>query len=204
MPLRNRILGRLAAASLAIGTCASLPVDALAAWVEDELENEPGVTPLEAVSTAGRLTAGARATVSAFWPKSRDASEGFVSELLEHDFSALRIAAAGALGQILELASPMERVEIVCRWTVADDASARLTVARALSLATQVLVRDLALGELARDADAEVRAAAARAARAHFDSDPKGYGAILAHLGRDPVEAVRAATVESRTESPIA
>jgi hypothetical protein len=204
MPLRTRLLARLAAASLAIGASTALPSDALAAWVEEELDKQPKVTPLEAVSTANRLAAGARATVSAFFRTSREASEGFVSELLEHDAPVLRIAAAAALGRLLELASPMERIEIVCRWAVSEDTAARLTVARALALPTRVFVGDLAIGELARDTNDEVRAAAARAARAQLDTDPVGYGKLLSDLTRDPVAAVRAAATETRIESPFA
>jgi hypothetical protein len=87
----------------------------------------------------------------------------------------------------------MERIEIVCRWVVSEDVRQRLAIARALALPTRVFVADLALGELSRDESAEVRAAAARAARVHAQTEPDGFGAILAALSRDPVGAVRAA-----------
>ena len=193
MLLGTRFLNRLAAASFALGSCGSLPADTLADWVEDELDDEPNTTPLDAVNNAGRMAAGARAAVAAFWPKSHDASEVFVTQLLEQKSLALRIAAAAALGQVLELASPMERIEIVCRWTVAESAAERLTVARALSLPTRVFVADLAIGELAQDPNPDVRAAAARAARSHAQSDPDGFEQILSELSQDPERVVRAA-----------
>jgi hypothetical protein len=195
MVLGTRLLNRLAAASLALGSCGSLPCDALADWVEAERGNEPETTPLEAVSSAGRLAAGARAAVTAFWSKSHEASETFVTQLASGD-STMRIAAAAALGQVLELASPMERIEIVCRWTVAEDARQRLSVARALALPIQAFVTDLAIGVLSRDANAEVRVAAARAARIHARADPGGFAQILAQLSSDPVPSVRAAARE--------
>jgi len=193
MLLGTRFLNRLAAASFALGSCASLPSETLAAWVEDELDGEPDTTPLDAVNNAGRMAAGARAAVSAFWPKSHEASEVFVTQLLEQKSLALRIAAAAALGQVLELASPIERIEIVCRWTVSENPAERLTVARALSLPTQVFVTDLAIGELAQDPNPDVRAAAARAARAHAQSHPDGFERILSELSQDPERVVRAA-----------
>src|SRR5688500_8768453 len=197
MLLGTRFLNRLAAASFALGSCAGLPADTLADWVEDELDDEPNTTPLDAVNNAGRMAAGARAAVAAFWPKSHEASEVFVTQLLEQKSLALRIAAAAALGQVLELASPMERIEIVCRWTVAESAAERLTVARALSLPIQAFVTDLAIGVLSRDANAEVRVAAARAARTHARVDPHGFAQILAQLASDPVLSVRAAAREA-------
>jgi hypothetical protein len=196
MVLGTRLLNRLAAASLALG-CGSLPSDALADWVEAERRNEPEKTPLEAVSTAGHLAAGARAAVTAFWSKSHEAGETFVTQLASGDSAALRIAAAAALGQVLELASPMERIEIVCRWTVAEDACQRLSVARALALPIQAFVTDLAIGVLSRDANAEVRVAAAHAARTHARVDPRGFAQILAELASDPVPSVRAAAREA-------
>lgn len=204
MPFGIRLLNRLAAASFALGSCASLPTDALADWVEAELDNEPDTTPLQAVNTAGKLAAGARAAIAALWPKSSDASEAFVSRLLIQDSSALRIAAAGALGQMLELASPLQRIEIVCRWSVSEDVRERLTVARALSLPTPVFVADLAIGELSRDPSAEVRAAAARAARVHAATDPTSFREVLAALSRDPVSAVRAAAEAGPAGSSLA
>jgi hypothetical protein len=204
MPFGIRLLNRLAAASFALGSCAALPTDALADWVEAELENEPDTTPLHAVSTAGKLAAGARSAIVALWSKSPEATESFVSRLLVQDASAPRIAAAGALAQILELASPMQRIEIVCRWVVSDDVRERLTISRALSLPTRVFVADLAIGELSRDESAEVRAAAARAARVHAETDPEAFGAILAELSQDPVSAVRAAADSSHSGAPLA
>jgi hypothetical protein len=174
-----------------------LPTDALAEWVQAELENEPETTPLAAVHSAGRLAAGARAAVTTFWPKSREASETLVAQLATDDSAAMRIAAAGALGQLIELASPIDRIEIVCRWTIAEDPRKRLTVARALALPTQVFVADLAIRELAGDSNVEVRAAAARAARVHALGDPAGFEQILSELAADPAAAVRAAVSEA-------
>lgn len=197
MVIRNRFLNRLAAASVALGSCCSLPSEALADWVEAELERDPETTPLQAVNTAGRVASGARAAVAALWQKSHEASEAFVANLAGGDSAALRIAAAGALGQILELASPMERIEIVCRWTVSEETSRRLAVARALALPLQAFVTDLALDQLARDSNAEVRVAAAQAARVYAQGSAD-FSRILEELARDPVRAVRTAALPGR------
>lgn len=202
MMLGTGLLNRLAAASLALGSCGTLSSDALAGWVEAELEKEPKTTPLEAVNTAGRLAAGARATAAELWTKSHEASERFVAQLAQADSGPARVAAAAALGRVLELATPMERIEIVCRWTVAEAACERLAVARALALPTRVFVADLAIGELARDPSPDVRAAAARAAQAHAPSDPRGFARILADLAQDPARVVRSAARDV-TPEPI-
>jgi hypothetical protein len=190
------MLGRIAAASLALGAggegtvSATFPVETLAEWVESELENEPRTTPLRALATADRAAISARQTVAALWP---NASEAFVKFLARDESGTVRIGAAAALGRILELASPAERIEIVCRWTVSGETCERLAVARALGLPTPVFVADLAITELARDPSAEVRAALVPAVRNHFHEDPESFARVAAQLSADPDDAVRKA-----------
>ena len=57
-------------------------------------------------------------------------------------------------------------------------------------------VADLVVAELARDADHEVRAAAARAVTMHFATDPERFMAIARQLVDDPHPAVRSAARE--------
>ena len=58
-------------------------------------------------------------------------------------------------------------------------------MARALQARTPVFVSDLALEELANDADADVRAATARAMARRIHEAPREYKQTLARLAED-------------------
>jgi hypothetical protein len=202
MAIQRRLLTRLAAAvTLALGTgtagsaLAALPDEVLAEWVEAELENEPE-TPLRAVSNADRAATRAQAIVTSLWARQKDDGEALLRELARSASGAVRIGAAAALGKIIELASPIERIELVCRWTVSEDAFERTAIARALGLSTPVFVADLAIAELAKDAVPEVRAAVIRAIKNHHHEDEAVFGRVAADLARDPELSVRRAAAE--------
>jgi hypothetical protein len=202
MAIQRRLLTRLAAAvTLAIGTgtaggaLAALPEEVLADWVEAELENEPE-TPLRAVSNADRAAARAQAIVTSLWLRKKDDGESLLQTLSRHESAAVRIGAAAALGKIIELASPFERVELVCRWTISEDPFERTAVARALGLPTPVLVADLAIAELSHDPVPEVRAAVIRAIKNHFHEDPALFAQMVSELAVDSEPAVRRAALE--------
>jgi len=202
MPLPKSMLSRLAAASLTLGATAAgssfatFPEEVLADWVEGELKKRTNTTPLQIVSTADRAAARTRVTVSALWPQAKERVEALVKSLAQSDAVAIRIGAAAGLGRILELASPVERVELVCRWTVSENRHERIAVARALALPTPVFVADLVIAELARDPDAEVRATVIGALRTHFQRDPESFARVTADLTNDVEPAVRRAARE--------
>jgi hypothetical protein len=202
MAIQRRLLTRLAAGvTLALGTgaadgaLAALPEEVLAEWVEAELENEPE-TPLRAVSKADRAAARAQAIVTSFWMRQKEDGEALLRELARNRSGAVRIGAAAALGKIIELASPIERIELVCRWTVSDDTFERTAIARALGLPTPVFVADLAIAELAKDPVAEVRAAVIRAVKNHYSEDEPVFDRVAGELTRDPELSVRRAAAE--------
>ena len=202
MAIQRRLLTRLVAAvTLALGTGtpgsagARLPEEVLAEWVEAELENEPE-TPLRAVSKADHAAARAQAIVTSLWLRHKEDGETLLRTLSRHESAAVRIGAAAALGKIIELASAIERIELVCRWTVSEDAFERTAIARALGLPTPVFVADLAIAELAKDPVPEVRAAVVRAVRHHFYEDEAAFARVAAALARDPELSVRRAAAE--------
>lgn len=202
MPLTKRVLSRLAAASMALGATAvgatlEVPADVLAEWVEDDLRRSPPLTPLQAVRNADRSATRTRATVGALWSSAKQRVEALVQRMARDDSLEVRIGAAAGLGRMLELASPVERVELVCRWTLTRDARERVALARALALPTPVFVADLVIAELGRDEDHEVRAAAARALRTHFRTDPARFAKLASQLIDDPHPVVRSAARES-------
>jgi len=210
MTLRKCFLSRLAAASLALGAgttsvasaaSPTLSADILAEWVEVELEADPESTPLSAVNCADRAATRARVLIGNLWPSAKASGEGLVRELAREPSATSRIAAAAALGRILELSTPAERIEIVCRWTVADDPGERMAIARALSLPTPVFVADLAILELSRDPSAEVRAAAVGAIRGHFRVDPLNFARVATELASDADPSVRRAAQNLVTDA---
>ncbi len=189
-------------ASMALGASAAastleVPAEVLAEWVADDLRRSPPLTPLQAVDSADRAATRTRKTVGALWASAKERVEALVQRMARDGSLEVRIGAAAGLGRMLELSSPVERVELVCRWTLADDARERIALARALALPTPVFVADLVVAELARDADHEVRAAAARALSMHFATDPERFAAIARQLSEDPHPLVRSAARES-------
>ena len=130
------------------------------------------------------------------WLRAKEDGEALLRGLARDESAAMRIGAAAALGRIIELASPIERIELVCRWTVSEDRSERTAIARALGLPTPVFVADLAIAELAKDPVPEVRAAVIRAVRNHFDEDAALFARVAASLVRDPELSVRKAAGE--------
>jgi HEAT repeat protein len=192
MDLKHRILGGVAAASLAF-SASLLPPELVADWVEADLDYEPEITPLSAVESADRAAGRARVAVATAWQRSKEQGEALVKTWTRDESRAVRIGAAAALGRILELASPVERIELVCRWAMSEAACERTALARALGLATPVFVADLAIAELARDASAEVRVAVLRALHTHFHEDPETFARLHAELCEDPEPGVRRA-----------
>jgi hypothetical protein len=213
MPRRrhHRLRNRIAAASFAVGTSgaasafARIPRDTLVELVQAaegvDLDDDRRLAALgelardERPSTRARAAAGLRAG-----HRSPAEASALLASLARDPDELVRSAAADGLAGLLASAAPVARVELVCSWTVAPHALERAAIARALAHRTPVLVADVAIEQLARDMDPDVRALAAVAVRVHLAEDPATYRRLLGELARDDVESVReAALSQSRT-----
>lgn len=103
----------------------------------------------------------------------------------------VRLAAAETMADVVRRAKPAERIEIVCRWSLSEDAPLRAAAARVLAAPTPVFVTDLAITQLASDPHPEVRLLALRAAERHFDENPDEYRTLGAKHVADTDPAVR-------------
>jgi hypothetical protein len=87
--------------------------------------------------------------------------------------------------------SPLNRVEALCDFAVAENPRVRLIVARALELLPHSSPVLLAIEHLVADPSAEVRKAAARASWAQLPHAPYAYFRLLERLAHDPSVEVR-------------
>jgi HEAT repeat protein len=127
------------------------------------------------------------------WDTAPDEALELVRQLLRDPAPEVALAAGTALEQIIDRASPARRIEIVCDLTVSMESAERVAVARALSRSTPLFVTDIAITELSRDTNAQVRALALSAAERHFREAPETYRALAVAAAADPDAAVRAA-----------
>jgi hypothetical protein len=210
--VRHRILRRLTAISVAaafgiIDPAASLldiPAAAIANVFEDDADEGSSqfIWDHEQHGQIVHLLSGdsrpvVRALVASSAPVvlrgSPEAAIGYVRQLASDPSARVRHAAAKGLSVLLEGASPIDRVELVCQWTVSSLATERAAIARALRGRTRVLVADLAIEQLALDTDAHVRLGAVRAAAAHFGESSDLYRKLARGLTSDPSRLVRRA-----------
>jgi hypothetical protein len=202
----QRLFRHLVALSIALGTGAAsaaeldeLPGDVLSDLVSEveqadtDQRSKLGVLTLLAGDTRGDVRARVAEAAACLWPESKEDALELVRSLAHDKQPKVRAAAANGLMRLLYLASPAERVELVCTWTVAESVAERLTMARALSSKVPVLVTDLALDQLSNDLDPEVRAAAMRAALLRFDEDPLTYRRLAEERLADPDRNARRA-----------
>jgi hypothetical protein len=202
----HRLRNRIAAASLAVGTSsaassfARIPGDTLVELVRaaegDDLDDEHRFAALGALSQDERPSLRARAAAAMHVGRvSPGEASVLLAGLARDPEEEVRSAAAEGLAGLLATAHPFARVELVCSWTVAPHPLERKAIARALARRTPVLVADVAIEQLARDVEPEVRALAAVAAGAHLPEDPSTYRRLLAELTEDAVASVREAAV---------
>ena len=202
----QRLLRHLVALSIAFGAgtanaseLAELPSEVLADLVaEVEQSDADRATKLGVLKLlSGDVRADVRARVAeaaaCLWPDSKDQSLELVRSLAHDGSTKVRAAAANGLTRILYLASPAERVELVCNFAVAETPAERLALARALSSRVPVLVADLAIEQLANDDDPEIRAAAIRAGLQRIDEHPQIYRRLATERAADSDRNVRRA-----------
>jgi hypothetical protein len=218
--LRRRLLGKLAAIAIAAGagfvepsvSLMTIPASAILDLVDDE-ETEPHekrrILPLLAKDARTAVRERVAAAAGALSERLPEHAEGLIRELAGDASPRVRAAAGRSLASLLAAAAPLDRLALVGRWTLSANSSERAAMARALQSRTPVFVSDLALEELAKDDDADVRAATARAMARRIHEAPTGYAQTLARLAedRDPrVErtARRLVTALRRAPSPNA
>lgn len=210
VPGRQGLFKYLAAVSIAVGCGAMLPLPRLLSipgeLVEDVVEavaekKEPGwrkedqkrVLLLLASDPRGTVRARVARAATALVPEWTDDAQRVLLQLVRDESAGVRAAAEKGFEALLGRASPVARVEIVCRGSLSEHAQERLAVARALCSATPVMVADLVIEELSRDVDVEVRLAALQAAQQRFFENPGAYRAIGQQRLGDPKRRVRQA-----------
>lgn len=119
------------------------------------------------------------------------AANEVLSALCNDPSARVRAAVGRGLAQVIERASPPDRIELISAWTTSQDPHRRTAIARALSAPTPMFVTDLAIEQLAADPVAEVRVAALEAAAAHFAQAPAVYAAIAQACSEDDDPGVR-------------
>lgn len=209
VPGRQGLFKYLAAVSIAVGCGAMLPLPRLLSirgeLVEDVVEalgdkKEPGwrkedqkrVLLLLANDPRGTVRARVARAATVLMPEWTDDAQRVLLQLARDESAGVRAAAEQGFEVLLERASPVARVEIVCRGSVSEHARERLAVAKALCSATPVMVADLVIEELSRDVDVGVRLAALQAAQHRFADNPKAYRAIAQQrMEEDPKRRVR-------------
>lgn len=103
----------------------------------------------------------------------------------------VRAGAIRSLTEVIRVAPPVERVEIVCQWVLSQKIAERAAIAVALCSPTPVLVSDFAIEQLAQDVEPHVRALSALAAARRFAEAPRAYDDVLRRLVADPDGQVR-------------
>jgi hypothetical protein len=203
---RQRLLGHLVALSIAFGagTASAAELDALPSEVISDLVAEVeqsdtdrgtklGVLRLLARDSRADVRVRVAEAAACLWHESKEEALDLV-RLLAHDGSPkVAAAAANGLTRMLYLASPAERIELVCNFAIADAPAERLAMARALSSRVPVLVADLALQQLSSDAEPEIRATALRSAQQRMKEDPATYRRMAEERITDSDRTVRRA-----------
>jgi hypothetical protein len=206
----QKLLRHLALASISLSSGASTAAAALAEIpddvasdlideIDDTDETSWGVH--DRVGALMLLTHDPRAVVRArvarsartLWDNAPDEALELVRQLLRDPSENVVQAASATLSELIERASPARRIEIVCDFTVSEETAERVAIGRALSRGTPVFVTDIAIAELSRDKNAEVRALALIAAERHFREAPGTYHALAMTASTDADATVRAA-----------
>jgi hypothetical protein len=195
--VRRRILSQLVALSIAAssglieptGSLQKIP-EAIMVELVDDTRAERGLPKqllrLLAADPRPSVRERVASAASSLAPHFMEDAEQLIARLCADESLAVRTASTRALTNALALAPPLLRIEIVSRWSLSPHVSQRRAIARALRNTTSVFVSDLALEELSKDEDTEVRALAARAIARRFLEAPEAYGRALARLGADP------------------
>jgi HEAT repeat protein len=151
-----------------------------------ELDGASGHEILERLSLDSRISVRARVAEAAgqMWRKDPEQGLCILRQLAGDEIGEVRVAAARGLAHFLERAPSLLRASTESQWTLSRVARERVALALALGISPTDWLTDLALEELAGDAQPRVRWAALRAAESHLDENPTAYVRLgLGHVG---------------------
>lgn len=119
--------------------------------------------------------------------------ERLLQDLCADPSIAVRQTAAASLAAVLQHSEGFTRTRVVGAWALSNLRAQRAAIAQALRWPFAVMGAASAVELLSSDDDAEVRAAAAEAAKLRLKDTPGLCGAILKRLSEDPDPTVRRA-----------
>jgi hypothetical protein len=198
MPKSAQVLKQLVALSIA-ASCGLLNpassllriprelVEGAIAEADESLPSEERRRVLDLLSHDPRASVRARLAevVVALWPEPRVEAQEVLRKLSHDDSASVRVAAGTALRTLVESVAPIARLELVCRWAVAEAREERAAAALALRSRVPVFASDLVLEQLALDAEPAVRGAAIEAIAHRFHENPELYRRLARDLSRD-------------------
>jgi hypothetical protein len=198
MPKSAQVLKQLVALSIAASCGLLNPASSLLRIPRELVEGAIGEADetlpaeerrrvLELLSHDPRATVRARLAevVVRLWPEPRVESQEVLRKLAHDESATVRSAAGRALRSLIESVAPIARLELVCRWAVAEASAERVAAADALRSSVPVFASDLVLEQLALDAEPTVRRAALEAIARRFHENRDLYGRLVGDLSRD-------------------
>jgi hypothetical protein len=213
MPKSAQVLKQLVALSIAASCGLLNPASSLLriprelvenamAEADESLPAEERRRLLDLLSHDPRASVRARLAevVVALWPEPRVEAQEVVRKLSHDDSVDVRAAAGVALRSLIASVPPIARLELVCRWAVAEASPERVAAAAALRSHTPVFASDLVLEQLALDREPAVRRAALEAISARFHENPELYRRLVRELSRDEDHGVQARALSALQE----
>jgi HEAT repeat protein len=177
-------------------------VECAIAEADESLPAEERRRLLDLLSHDPRVSVRARLVeaVVGLWPEPRVEVQEVLRKLSRDESPDVRAAAGVALRSLVESVPPIARLELVCRWAVAEATPERVAAAVALRSHVPVLASDLVLEQLALDRDATVRQAALDAITTRLHENPELYRRLVRDLSRDDDRGVQARALSALRE----
>ncbi len=177
-------------------------VEGAMAEADESLPAEERRRLLDLLSHDPRVSVRARLAEVAvsLWPEPRVEAQEVLRKLSQDEAPEVRAAAGVALRSLLSSVPPIARLELVCRWAVAEASQERVAAAAALRSQVPVFASDLVLEQLALDREPLVRRAALEAITARFHENPELYRRLVRDLSRDDDHTVQARALSALQE----
>jgi hypothetical protein len=202
---RRQLLRRLAVVLMAAGMGAvdpanalrEFPEEALTAMVEESLEphwrshHRAQLLWLLARDSRSQVRGRVAEAAAALWPEQAREALDLLHALVRDADRQVRSLAVRGLAELLERALPIDRTQIVSDWALSENARERAAIAIVLKGRTLLYLADLALAQLATDADPGVRRLALLAARQRWREDSASYRQLALERCDDPDARVR-------------